>query len=250
MPTRPDPRNDDPQAHAPEPGQAHAVDAARAAFPRGLSQPRTGQGFRFGTDSLLLAAFAGPKPKERMLDLGCGCGVIGLACLLHSPDASLVGLDQDPLMLEHARQNAKRLGLWERADFQAADLRQHAETRAALEGPFSLVLANPPYRLAASGRQSRSRDKRLACFDADDVLGDFLKVAAASLGASGRMCLSGLTERLPGLLCALPSVGLTPKRLRFLHGHAGRCAKIVLVEAKPGARAGLMVEPPFLGDAG
>ena len=36
------------------------------------------QNHRVGTDALLLADFAAPRRKDKMLDLGCGCGIIPL----------------------------------------------------------------------------------------------------------------------------------------------------------------------------
>ena len=32
--------------------------------------------FRFGTDSVLLADFAAPRPRTRAVDLGCGTGAV------------------------------------------------------------------------------------------------------------------------------------------------------------------------------
>ena len=68
------------------------VTAARLAFPRGLEQPDTAT---VSLDSLLLACFATPEGsgpgrvlgKRPGLDLGTGCGVVGLGLLLRRPDA-------------------------------------------------------------------------------------------------------------------------------------------------------------------
>ena len=56
---------------------------ARRAFPAGLEQPEGS--FRFSVDALLLAAFAASRTADvtiRFIDLGTGCGVVGLAYLL------------------------------------------------------------------------------------------------------------------------------------------------------------------------
>ena len=36
------------------------------------------EGYRFSIDALLLAHFAEPRPEDRVIDLGTGCGVIPL----------------------------------------------------------------------------------------------------------------------------------------------------------------------------
>ncbi|MEO2083582.1 MAG: methyltransferase, partial [Desulfurobacteriaceae bacterium] len=42
-------------------------------------------GFRFGTDTFLLADFVRVKGKERLIDLGTGCGGIPILLLLKHP---------------------------------------------------------------------------------------------------------------------------------------------------------------------
>ena len=46
----------------------------------------TAPGAGFGSDALLLARFARPRPGDRALDLGSGCGIVALCwhCLLYT----------------------------------------------------------------------------------------------------------------------------------------------------------------------
>lgn len=81
---------------------------------------------------------------RRVLDLGTGSGALLLAVLAHLPHAIGIGIDRSPAALGVARINAERLGLAERAQLLPADWEQPGWD-AVLEGPFDLVLANPPY---------------------------------------------------------------------------------------------------------
>lgn len=74
-----------------------------------------------------------------ILDLGVGPGTILLALLTERPEAHGLGVDVSAEALEAARQNARTLGLADRADF--------AEGRwmDGLAGAFDLVVSNPPY---------------------------------------------------------------------------------------------------------
>jgi tRNA1Val (adenine37-N6)-methyltransferase len=138
-----------------------AQDQARRNFPRGLSQPESG--FRFSMDALLLAAFAGREQvRGRVLDLGTGCGVVGLGLALDHPDFFGVGLDLSPEMLRHARVNVHRLGFDGRFAMLRADVR----------GPFGLepesmdlVLCNPPYRDPGRGRTCPDEARTMARFE-------------------------------------------------------------------------------------
>lgn len=75
----------------------------------------------------------------RILDLGTGSGAILLALLHACPTASGVGIDRSALALDVARQNARDLGLTERAHFVQGNW------AAGLDGPFDVIVTNPPY---------------------------------------------------------------------------------------------------------
>ena len=75
----------------------------------------------------------------RILDLGTGSGAILLALLRAVPNAVGLGVDISPAALEVANRNAARLGLGARATFQ----RSH--WLSEIDGPFDVIVANPPY---------------------------------------------------------------------------------------------------------
>jgi len=73
----------------------------------------------------------------RIADVGTGTGAIALALKQERPDASLVATDASLDALALARENAEANGLDVR--FVEADL------LAGIEGPFDLIVSNPPY---------------------------------------------------------------------------------------------------------
>ncbi len=97
-------------------------------------------GRAFGTGGhastrLCLALLDGLPAPRRFLDVGCGCGVLGIACAKHHPSSSGVAIDVDPeavaVTLENAGQNAV-------ADRIAAS----TAPVASLAEAFDLVFAN------------------------------------------------------------------------------------------------------------
>ena len=94
------------------------------------------------TETLVEAALARTDDRDaalRVLDLGTGSGCLLLALLSELPRAIGLGVDVDRGALDCARANAERLGYAERATWRQADW------ATGLEGPFDVVLANPPY---------------------------------------------------------------------------------------------------------
>lgn len=86
-----------------------------------------------------LALFPDRGAVRRVLDLGTGTGCLLLAALTEFPRASGLGVDRVPAAAALSRENARRLGLADRAVFAVADW------GAPLAGRFDLVLCNPPY---------------------------------------------------------------------------------------------------------
>ena len=77
----------------------------------------------------------------RVVDVGTGTGAIALSIAYERPDAEVVATDRSLDALELARENAAGNELAVR--FVEADLLD------GLDGPFDLVVSNPPYVLAA-----------------------------------------------------------------------------------------------------
>jgi release factor glutamine methyltransferase len=83
----------------------------------------------------LLADEAAP----RVLDIGVGSGAIALAIADEHPGARVVATDNSSGALAVAQENRARAGLTLRVELV------HGELFAGLEGPFDLVVSNPPY---------------------------------------------------------------------------------------------------------
>jgi len=77
---------------------------------------------------------------SRIVDLGCGNGVLGLAAALTHPDAEIVCTDESYQAVASAEDTFRANGLADRAVFTAADALD-----AVAPGSADLVLNNPPF---------------------------------------------------------------------------------------------------------
>jgi tRNA1Val (adenine37-N6)-methyltransferase len=222
-----------------EPVDTEAILARRDFFPRGMVQPEGG--YRFSLDSLLLASFARPGREHVGIDLGCGCGVVGLALLLRRPGLRLTAVDIDPASVDAARQNAVNLHYADRFRAEVGDV---ADWR--FEGVVDFVVSNPPYRRTGHGRVSQGEAWATARFETTADFARFAKCAAVALKTHGKFTFVHLPERLPELLDGLARAGLAPKRMRLVHSRPDEEARMVLMETVKAGRPGLRVEPPVI----
>jgi release factor glutamine methyltransferase len=80
----------------------------------------------------------------RLLDLGVGSGCLLLTLLRQFAAARGVGLELSPPALVVAQDNARALGVDNRAELVLGDWRV-AGWHRSLPGPFDLIVSNPPY---------------------------------------------------------------------------------------------------------
>ncbi|MCF6178969.1 MAG: tRNA1(Val) (adenine(37)-N6)-methyltransferase [Geopsychrobacter sp.] len=200
-------------------------------------------GYRFSLDPVLLADFVSVTSCRKALDLGCGCGVLGLLLARKAAVLSVVGWERQLQMVARARRSVELSGMSERVRVFAGDLREYR--RLADPGVFDLVVTNPPYRGLDSGRIAPDDERAAARHELAGGLEDFLTAAAWCLKYSGRFGIVYLAERLSELMVAMVAVGIEPKRLRMVHARLGEPAKMVLVEGRKGGAPGLKVEAPL-----
>ena len=204
--------------------------------------------FRFGTDSVLLADFAAPRRGERAVDLGCGTGAIALLMAGHQPAMEVDAVELQADIADMAARSVALNALGARVRVHALDMREAWRTLGA--GRFSLAVCNPPYGRSGAALESLSEAKRLARHEGDLTPGDVARAAGMLLKNGGRFCAVYPAPRAYELMRAMDDAGIAPKRIRTVHGVAGRAPKFVLLEGvKQGGEGLHWLEPLVLREA-
>ena len=200
-------------------------------------------GYRFSIDAVLLANSVRPRPGDRVLDLGSGCGIVPLILVLRFAGVAVTGLELQPGLAELARQNVALNGMTAAIEIREGDLRQMRPGKGAV--PFDLVVSNPPYRKAHAGRVSPGAQRALARHEIAATLADVVRCAERMLQKGGRFVTVYAAERLTDICCEMRRAGLEPKRLQAIHSRPGEGAKLMVVESLKGGRPGLAIAPPL-----
>lgn len=113
--------------------------SARVDFD-GLVLETRGDAYEPREDSFLLARAARAHAFGRVLDLGCGSGIVGISAAQNPRVERVTAVDVNPTALALARENAALNGVAPRFEFVESDL------FSALSGSsFDTVCFNPPY---------------------------------------------------------------------------------------------------------
>ena len=186
-------------------------------------------GYRFALDSLLLSDFIRLKSKDRVLELGTGCGIISLRLFRKYPGIHLVGLELQAGFVDLARRNLALNQAEDRIFLVRGDIRTSPQLFRS--GSFDAVVTNPPYRPLHTGRINPQSEKALARHELAVTLEHLLAATRQALKKGGRFFLIYPVRRLPALLALSRQNHLEPKRLRLVQPRADREADWVLMEA-------------------
>jgi len=204
----------------------------------------------FGSDAVLLADFAAPKPRERCADLCSGCGIISLLWMsCPNPPKEATAIDIQTEAVRQIMLSAQKSNLESKLMPMQADLR---DPTSLGHGCFDLCTCNPPYRAVGTGIISQSDSDRAARHETMCTLDDVCRAAAYMLRFGGRLCMCHLPERLVDVLATMRAHAIEPKRIRFVQQRADSPPWLVLIEGKRGAKPFVTVEAPIIienGDA-
>ena len=212
-------------------------------WPGGPKFHQAEYGFKLGTDSVLLAHFTDPRRAKRILDLGCGAGVLTVLTACKAPNAQVQGIEIQPESAEVCRQNMAANG-FDPDSILVGDLREHRKLFAA--GSFDLVISNPPSFAVKGGYNAPDEKRAMARDERSCTMDDLCKAAGYLVKWGGTFTVVHRPERLSELLCSLTKYGLEPKRLRMVQHKAAAAPNLSLVEAKRGGKPGLVIEPPLI----
>ncbi len=169
-------------------------------------------------------------PGGRALDVGCGCGVLGLAAARRS--ASVLALDVDPEAVACTRENAQRLGLTH------VEAREADVFRAAPEGPFDVVLCGPPFAEADVG----GGHPRWA--SAAGFLPKLFEHAPSWLAPGGLLIVHHMTSARPRLEALANANGLALRAAHPNHEKSLGLHALAWLYLQPGLRTAIYLFDP------
>ena len=201
-----------------------------------LYQPT--KGYAYNSDSIFLYDFICQfEPKGKLLDVGCGIGVISL---LLSRDFRIETtiVDKQKIMLKYAKLNYTINALSSKSylgDFIEYDF----------ENSFDYIVSNPPF-YDSSVIQSQNKRLNIARYAHHLPIEKFIKKVKTILRPRGRFIFCYDAKQIDRLLYTLMENKINPEVLRFVHSKVDRESKLVMISARANSKSMMRVLPPLV----
>lgn len=192
--------------------------------------------FPLGTDSMVLSGFVRLGRNAQVLDLGSGCGTLGVLLCARDPGCRVTGIEVDPEAHAMALRNAADNGLQLRLDSICGDIREIP--KLIPPGSFSVCVSNPPYFSGGPASISTPNARR------DDLcsLEQLFHSAAWAVKYGGDFYLVHRAERLAEICACAARNQMEVKRLCLVRHKPESPVSVALFQCRKGAKPGVQLE--------
>ncbi len=206
-----------------------------------LYQPESG--YCFNSDTIFLYDFISRfAPTGEVLDVGVGCGVLGLLVARDFKRVHLSGIEKQEVLARYAQKNAQENGI---------DYTLHVKDFLEFQTnkKYDYIISNPPFY--HEGVQKSSNEMLYnARYNINLPLEKFFKKVSQILKPSSHFIFC-YDESQFGLICAeLDKVKMRVVDVRFVHPKKDKNASLVMIHARNGSKSMMKVYPPLFAFEG
>ena len=196
--------------------------------------------FPLSTDSVVLSHFVKLPKAARVLDLGSGCGTLGLLLCAGDDRCQVSGIELSAEAHAAALDNIRANGLDARMESICADLRTLPSR--ILPGSYAVCVSNPPYFSGGFTSQTAPMARQTEfCSTAD-----LCRAAAQALKYGGDFYVVQKPENLAHLISCAAAVSMEAKRLLLLRHRPDSPVSLVALQLRKGGKPGLKIEEATL----
>jgi len=202
-----------------------------------LYQPQ--EGYCYNSDSVFLYDFIDSfKPKGKVLDVGAGCGIVGLLVARDNKKVELEAVEKQDAFVEYATINAR---------VNKIEYKIHKKDFVELDESvkYDYIISNPPFY---HDNVSVSKNEMLfnARYNINLPLKAFFKKVSRLLKPRSHFIFCYDASQF-GLICAeLDRVKLRVVDVQFVHPKADRGATLVMLHVRNGSSSLMKVWKPLI----
>jgi len=207
-----------------------------------LLQPT--KGYRYSMDPVVLCSQVPPVCSgDRILDVGCGCGIIPVILGYCFPQSRITGVEIQSELAQIALKNIINNKLAQTVSIINEDIK-HLNP-ASTNGPFDLILSNPPYKRRKTGRLNPDLQKAIARHEIAMDIQSLAAKAQTLLRHKGRFMIIFPSERLMDIEQAVQATSIYPEWIRYIHTGQKKTPKRVIFSGRKDIAARRRILPPI-----
>ncbi len=197
-------------------------------------------GYKFSTDSVILANFAKGKPSDVCVDLCSGGGVVAILFSYKNKIRKMYAVEIQEKQAEMSRRSIEYNNL--NIEVINDDLKN---LKKILGSEFAdVITVNPPYNRV--GETSELDEIAISTHEIKTNLDEISKCASNALKFGGKIYMVHRADRLADIISSLKKYNLEPKVLRVVYPKISKEPNLVLIEAKKGAKSGIKILKPLV----
>ena len=202
-----------------------------------LYQPE--EGYCYNSDSVFLYDFIDSfNPKGKVLDVGAGCGIVGLLVARDNSKVKLEAVEKQEAFIHYATTNAR---------VNKIDYKMHEGSFLDLEsiGKYDYIISNPPFYPSGV---TKSENEMLfnARYNVNLPLKDFFKKVSQLLNPRSHFIFCYDASQFGEICAELDKVKLKVVDVQFVHPKIDRGASLVMIHARNGSKSLMKVWEPLI----
>lgn len=195
-------------------------------------------GYCYNSDSILLYGFITHfNPKGRLLDVGAGCGIVGLLTG-RDCDVRLEAVEKQSVYAQVSRRNAQINGI----DYvlHECDFLEYEDK----EG-FDWIVSNPPFYHEGSARSENAMIHQ-ARYNVHMPIEAYAQKIAKLLRPQGSAVICYDARQFAQLCSAFEAVKLRVVDVQFVHSKSDRPSTLVMFRVKKNSKSAMNVWAPLI----
>ncbi len=201
-----------------------------------LYQPESG--YCYNSDSIFLYDFiTSLHPRGKILDVGAGCGVVGLLVARDFPKVELEAVEKQEVFVRYAKKNAHANNIAHHiyhGDFLTLDF----------QSGYDYIVSNPPFY--HDGAQKSGNEMLFnARYNINLPIEDFFQKVNKILKPKGHFVFCYDASQFALVCAALQRAKMRVIKVRFVHPKMGKNASLVLIHARSSSKSMMEVLPPL-----
>jgi len=195
-------------------------------------------GFLFNSDSHFLYDFITLfNPKGQLLDIGCGCGILGLL-VARDFNITLSSIDTQAHNIILTKKNTEVNNL------HTTTYHDNLLTYK-FKQKFDFIISNPPYYHDGVSKSDNSI-MHISRYNEHLPLKEMIQKINQIITPRGHFIFCYDAKQLQAIMIALADSKFSVEDIRFVHGTQEKQSALVMIHARKGSKALTKIHPPLI----